>query len=193
MSDNDEIVPSEQPEQPEQPEQRKIYLVAVGMEIDCSGLNDILDKELPNSIGKRNPKLLSGVYYSETCSKQHTLQQSYARKPTSEMMRWFYRKKQLLDASQDDRAFIKELHISRNGRVCAGEVTVGTDKFFVFFYNERNVPTTMIKKELCQGVNSRHYQDNYHNVKFERVILHYRPYYHHLKDVVRNKHVIEYE
>lgn len=165
----------------------KIYLVAVGVEIDSTGLSEILDKELPETKGKRPEKILSGVYYSPSCSKQHTMQQTYARKEPKEMMEWFQKK--VRQCETDNRAFIKTLHIAKNGRIIAGEVYTGTDKFFVFFYNERGVPTTLIKKELCQGYTS-HYAANYRTIHLERMELTYRPYYHHQKD---KNNVIEYE
>ena len=52
------------------------------------------------------------------------------------------------------------------------EVTCGALKFLSFVYNERDVPTSMIKKEITRG------DAKYEKVEVDRIVVECRPYLH---------------
>lgn len=140
-------------------------IVAVGYEVDFTNLKDLIEKECPSKISEW--KVTSGVWYGPSCKNVQD-----AIKSSKELEDWFNSRKPKEDEEFDDRAFIVSLYIAKNERLIVGEVYRGTDSFYVFFYNERGVPTSLIKKEVNRGDSA------YRVVKFKRMTITARPYIH---------------
>jgi hypothetical protein len=157
-------------------------LLAVGVEIDASNIEDLILRELGVEKDDNLKSLaLSGVHYNRApSSKWYANHTDNNFKSPSEMKQWFW--DQLQKCEMDNRAFIKMLHIHFNKRLVVGDVYIGQNRFYVFFKNENNVKTTLIKKEVSGDHVDPHYLTNYRCVKFDRVELTYRPYIHYLKD-----------
>lgn len=116
-------------------------IVAVGYEVDFTNLKSIIEKECPNKITEW--KVTAGVWYGPLCRSVND-----AIKSSKELEDWFNSRKPKEGVEFDARAFIESLYISNNRRLIVGEVYRGTDSFYVFFYNEKSVPTSLIKKEF---------------------------------------------
>lgn len=159
------------------------HIVAVGYEVDFENLRDIIEKEVPDKVNTW--RVLSGVWYSPSCRNV-----SDSIKTPKELGEWFKSRrnnianeKDEININYDERAFVSKLYVSKNHRLIVGEVYRGTDSFYVFFYNENNVPTSLIKKEINRG------DDMYRSISFERITLFAKPYIHRM---VNGKNVITY-
>lgn len=156
----------------------KSRIIAVGCEIDFSNLRPILDKELPeNKI--ENTKITAGVWYSTTAKGP-----TDCHKSDTDLQKWFNQRKPQKGKEFDDNAYISKIYISKNNRLVIGEVVYKSERLYAFFYNENNVPTTLIKKEVNRG------DDFYRVVEFEKVTMKCRPYIH---CIVNRQPVIQYD
>ena len=107
----------------------KTDILAVGFEIDFSGIRDVILREncaFENKIAKWTT--LSGVWYAP-----HVQHMSDSIKGYDFMYRWFYKK--LTTESCNVFFYVDKLWITDNFRVIAGEVNCCGDKIYSIFYN----------------------------------------------------------
>lgn len=167
-------------------------ILAVGLEIDTANLIATLEQneiEVPQEL-RDTPKVYSGVLFCKVMCQYHKHQYTNLTHTDQKgLMTWFSKFKQV--CAQDNRAFTKRLHLSLNGHLIVGEVYVGTTRFFVFFYNKKNIGTTLIKKEISD-IGSNHYATHYRCVDIDRIEMECRPYLHYLTQDKRTKLFFDY-